>query len=84
MSLFRFLCRNKISKEEARLLPWHLQEGYRYDEQVRDFLGDEEAGAAFFSKIDSFSLEERVCIIYKAKRYWREGPVVSDAHEDQV
>lgn len=51
MSLFRFLCRNKISKEEARLLPWHLQEGYRYDEQVRDFLGDEEAGAAFFPRL---------------------------------
>lgn len=70
-------------KEEARLLAWHIQEGYRYDGQVRDFLGDEEAGVAFFSKIESFSLEERLCLIYKAKAYWRNGPLVDALEESE-
>lgn len=71
-------------KEEARLLPWHLQEGYRYDEQVSEFLGEGKEVESFFSKMESFSLEQRLCLIYKAKAFWRTGPVENDALEDQV
>lgn len=70
-------------KEEARLLSWHLKEGYQYDPQIAEFLGAETDAQAFFSKLDSLSLVQRLCVIYKAKSYWRTGQVV-DAPSQEV
>lgn len=69
-------------KEEARLLTWHIKEGYQYDSQIAEFLGSEADAQAFFSKLDDFSLLQRLCVIYKAKSFWRTGPVTDSACQD--
>ncbi|MGI2228110.1 hypothetical protein [Shewanella frigidimarina] len=61
-------------KEEAKLLPWHISEGYQYDEQVRSFLGDEVQAVAFVEVLKLMSLSQRLAVIYKARAYWRQGP----------
>jgi hypothetical protein len=63
-------------KEEAKNLPWHVSEGYQYDEQVRHFLGDEAQSAAFVEVLKLMPLSQRLAVIYKARAYWRNGPAV--------
>tara|TARA_R110002033_G_scaffold171199_1_gene218049 strand:+ start:20503 stop:20907 length:405 start_codon:yes stop_codon:yes gene_type:complete len=63
-------------EEEAKLLPWHISEGYQYDEQVRHFLGDEAQAVAFVEVLKLMSLSQRLSVIYKARAYWRNGPAV--------
>lgn len=57
-------------KEEARLLGWHLREGYKYDEQIKEFIGANDDAETFFQQIDEFTLEQKLCLIYKAKAFW--------------
>lgn len=68
-------------KEEARLLHWHISEGYQHDPQVTEFLGSEEDALAFIEQIKAYSLAQKLCIIYKAKAFWRQQPVADDPHE---
>lgn len=60
--------------EESRLLPWHVDQGYRYDEQVRSFLGSEDAAMALVEKLEKMSLSERMMVVVAAKSFWRKGP----------
>lgn len=62
-------------QEEARLLSWHVDQGYQYDEQVTQFLGDKESAIEFIDKIKSMSISERLIIILKAKQFWINGPL---------
>lgn len=57
-------------KEEARLLAWHISEGYQYDAQVTEFLGDPESAMALIERVKSWSMSERLAVIYKAKSFW--------------
>jgi hypothetical protein len=68
-------------KEEAKNLPWHVSEGYQYDEQVRDIIGSESDLNSFMSVIKIMSLSQRMAVIYKAKAFWRQGPV-ADSEDD--
>jgi hypothetical protein len=69
-------------KEEARLLAWHVSEGYQCDAQVAEFLGAKADAIAFIDQLNSYSLPQRLCIIYFAKAFWRKGPVVDSPVED--
>lgn len=69
-------------QEEAKLLPWHVSEGYQYDSQVREFLGEKDHALQFLEQIKNWSTAQRVAVIYKAKAFWRKGPVSDDPHED--
>ncbi|MBB1438389.1 hypothetical protein [Shewanella sp. SG41-4] len=62
-------------REEAKQLHWNISEGYQYDGQIRELLGDEQQALAFIEVIKLMSLSERIAIIYKAKSYWRQGLV---------
>ncbi|WP_372771216.1 hypothetical protein [Pseudoalteromonas sp.] len=64
---------NPSAEQEARLLPWHISEGYLYDEQIRGFLGSEENAVNFIDRIKTWSTTERLAVIYKARSYWRKG-----------
>lgn len=69
-------------KEEARLLPWHVSEAWQYDEQVKEFIGPDIAG--FLAVVKLCSLTQRLCIIYKAKQYWRKNrPLVDSPFQDE-
>lgn len=72
------------AKEEARLLHWHISEGYQYDSQVTEFLGNEAEAIAFIEKVKNFSLVEKFCIIYKAKQFWRQNsPLIDSPFQDE-
>lgn len=57
-------------QREARLLSWHISEGYQYDEQVREFLGSEEQAIAFIEEVKGWSLTKQLSAIYYAKAFW--------------
>lgn len=69
-------------QEEAKLLPWHVSEGWQYDAQVTEFLGSKEQAIQFLEQVKGWSTAQRVAVIYKAKAFWRNGPVADDPHED--
>lgn len=69
-------------KEEARLLSWHVSEGYQHDAQVTEFLGAKADAVVFIEQLRGYSLAQRLCIIYKAKAFWRKGPVVDAVDTD--
>ncbi|WP_042990215.1 hypothetical protein [Vibrio cholerae] len=58
------------AKLEARLLSWHVSEGYQYDSQVRDALGSEQDAIAFMDEIKSWTLTKQLSAIYHAKKFW--------------
>ena len=57
-------------QQELRLLPWQISEGYQYDEQVTDFLGNEEEAAAFIESAKAWSDAEKMAAIYAARMMW--------------
>lgn len=61
------------AQREARLLSWHISEGYQYDDQVKAFLGSEQDAILFINDIKSWSLTKQLSAIYHAKRYWSEA-----------
>lgn len=58
-------------KQEIRLLSWHLSEGYQYDEQVRDFLGSDEAAMNLINRVKSWSNSQCLSVIYTARSFWK-------------
>ena len=46
-----------------------------------EFLGAEYDAQVFFSKVDGLSLVQGLCVIYKAKAYWRTGPLVDGSSQ---
>lgn len=60
-------------EREARMLSWHISEGYQYDEQIREFIGSEAAAVALIDRVKSWSLSQQLAVIYKAKAFWRKG-----------
>lgn len=58
------------AQREARLLSWHVSEGYQYDSQVRDALGSEQDAIAFMDEIKSWTLTKQLSAIYHAKKFW--------------
>ncbi|MGO3848697.1 MAG: hypothetical protein ACTJIB_10500 [Pseudoalteromonas prydzensis] len=60
-------------EREARMLSWHISEGYQYDEQIREFIGSEAAAVALIDRVKSWSLSQQLAVIYKAKSFWRKG-----------
>jgi hypothetical protein len=68
-------------QEEAKMLSWHISEGYQYDEQVRGFIGTEEQAIALIERIKSWSLSQRLAVIYKAKAFWCKGKVGAESSQ---
>lgn len=68
-------------KQELATLPWHIDQGYQYDEQVRGFIGDEPV--AFIEAIKALTPAQCLAVIYKANAFWRNGPVADDAFEGE-
>jgi predicted oxidoreductase len=56
--------------QEINMLPWHIEQGCEFDDQVRDFLGDEQQSKLFIETIKQMSPSQRLAIIYKARTYW--------------
>lgn len=65
-------------EQEIQSLHWHISEGYQYDEQVRDFLGSEEEAISFIDTVRGWSKSQKLAVIYMARAYWRQGPIVSE------
>lgn len=57
-------------RQEARLLSWHVSEGYQFDEQVREFLGSEGNASEFINQIKGWSLTKQLSAIYHVRKYW--------------
>lgn len=78
---------NPDIETELKLLPWHVSEGLKYDEQVRQFIADDtlagpEQCQAFFDKVNSWNKAQRIAVIYKAKEFWNKGkPLAGDFEE---
>lgn len=70
-------------KEEIRMLPWHISEGWQYDEQIKEFLGDKKSALEFIDTIKSWTDAQRLAVIHKAKAFWRQRPPVDDPHEHE-
>ena len=64
-----------IAAEEAKLLSWHIIEGYRNDELVRQFLTDETQAIKLVVRVKSWSTSQRLAVIYKAKALFKNGQV---------
>jgi len=60
-------------EREARLLSWHISEGYQYDEQIRGFIGSDDAAIELIERVKSWSLSQKLAVIYKSKSYWRKN-----------
>ncbi|WP_240472812.1 hypothetical protein [Salinivibrio socompensis] len=58
------------ANREARLLSWHVSEGYQYDDTVREFLGAKENAVDFINEIKGWSLTKQLSAIYHAKKFW--------------
>jgi urocanate hydratase len=69
------------AKEEAKVLSWHISEGYQYDEQVRQFLGDEAQAIELIERVKSWSISQRLAVIYKAKMFWSKGKIGTEFSE---
>lgn len=65
-------------REEAKLLAWHISEGYQYDESIRQFIGTEEQAVALIERVKSWSTAERLAVIYKSKAFWRKSPISNE------
>jgi hypothetical protein len=60
-----------------------LDQGYQYDEQVRNFVGDDPA--PFMNAVKALTSAQRLAVIYKANAFWRAGkPLVDSPFEDEV
>ena len=57
--------------DEANLLPWHIGEGYRCNEQVKIFLGSAEEAREFVNQVKEMTLAQRLAVICAAKKFWR-------------
>ena len=58
------------AQREARLLSWHISEGYQHDSQVAQFLESEEKAIEFIERIKKWSLTMQLSAIYHAKKFW--------------
>ncbi|MBB1371966.1 hypothetical protein [Pseudoalteromonas sp. SR45-4] len=63
-------------EQEIDMLPWNIEQGYQYDSQIRDLLGSEEVAVTFISEIKEWSKAQKLAVIYMARAYWRQGPIV--------
>lgn len=61
-------------RQEARLLSWHVSEGYQFDEQVRGFLGSEGNASEFINQIKGWPLSVQLSAIYHARKFWFDEP----------
>jgi len=69
-------------QQELRLLPWHVSEGYQYDEQVADLLGSQETASEFIEMVKAWSDAEKLAAIYFARKFWSDRkPAESDEKE---
>lgn len=58
------------AQREARLLPWHVSEGYQYDAQVTKLLGTDEEAVAFIEDLKTWSLTKQLSAIFHVKEFW--------------
>lgn len=65
-------------QQELRLLPWHISEGYQYDEQVRDLIGTEEDAQSFIEQAKNWTDAQRLSVIFQAKSYWSKNKPTPD------
>jgi hypothetical protein len=70
-----------FAKDEAKILAWHISEGYQYDEQVRGFLGEETQALALIERVKSWTISQRLAVIYKAKAFWCKGQTAAPEFE---
>lgn len=57
------------AQREARLLSWHVSEGYQYDSQVQQLL-EKDKVIEFIERIKNWSLTVQLSAIYHAKKFW--------------
>ncbi len=58
---------------EAESLHLHVSDGYKFDDQIRQFIGSEEAALELTNRVELWSLSEKIAVTYKAKSFWRKG-----------
>lgn len=65
---------NPDLEQELKLLSWHISEGYQFDEQIRDLLTEQQA-ADLIERCKSWSVSEKLAVIYSSRAYWRQGQI---------
>ena len=69
-SIYNGYMPSRNAKEEARMLWWHVSEGYQYDETVREFLGDEDSAEKFIDRVRDWPISVQLSVIYTAQEFW--------------
>ena len=64
--------------QEINMLPWHIEQGCEFDDQVMDLLGDEQQSKLFIEAIKQMSSSQRLAIIYKAREFWSKSKTLSE------
>jgi len=57
--------------QEIALLPWHVDQGYQYEEQVRQFLGSGETAKELIKKLENMTTSQKLAVIFEARGFWR-------------
>lgn len=72
--------------DEAANLHWHISEGYQYDDQIKDFIDNDENLSELIEKINSWSISEKIAVIFKAQSYWRNQNTseISDNEQEEL
>lgn len=69
-SLYNGYMPSEDAQREARLLSWHISEGYQYDSSIAEMIGSEEQAVAFIEEVKGWSLTKQLSAIYFAKAFW--------------
>ncbi len=73
------------SVDEVARLHFNVSESYKYDPQVTEFIGSVDDAINFIEKVKSWSVSQKLAVIYKAKSFWRQSPVVDlDDDDDEL
>lgn len=59
--------------EELKLMPWTIDQSYQYDEQVKEFLGSDEAMIDLRERVKNWSTSEKLAVIAMIERFWSSG-----------
>jgi hypothetical protein len=60
-------------QDQVAGLEFTISEGWQYDSNVRDLLGDESAARDLLEKVRGWSFVERVAVIDMTERFWGES-----------
>lgn len=68
-------------KSELSRMDWLISESYQYDEQVREIIDENGDVSEFVAQVKGWTTSQKLAVMFKARAYWRQGPVVEAEDE---